>query len=522
MSIAWENNTTIQTLEFSPDPNINQKIKLVVAGLQKGVQKLFLEFPTEHDKEQAADFILASIKQENITPSTRRTYVVALAYLSRHFSNKKSFDDITSADLTNYINSYQKERDKDLDQSWISTQRTLGLPLLKFFKWKEYRHLTPQERKQLPKDKLPAVLQGFVLQTKKGSKTPIKQKDIWDDKDTAIFLKYCTDNPRHRFYHALAYQTSARPSELLQLKIGDIEIQTDENGKLCALIDVGRYGKKKQSRIVGIAEFAIQYLQPYLSSQHPDPTNRKAYLFVSREYGAALRNIPLSSDALRQDYKAFRDRKILKLLKRPDIPEEDKKHLQFMKETKKWFPYIVRHSSLSKLAPNVSEYRLREHAGWSKRSDMVEIYTHTLTGDSAEDILMLYGVNLRGGNKKRNERLQQEMVGPHCPFCHSINVPGTQLCTSCHRPISTVSYDTITREAENTKKEIQAIKDEFGSFKENLAKISNLWETMGRLLEERREMETSVGIESSSSSSSSSSIGDFLQHVKELRKELHS
>lgn len=99
----------------------------------------------------------------------------------------------------------------------------------------------------------------------------------------SIFLKYCTDNPRHRFYHALAYQTSARPSELLQLKIGDIEVLTDENGKLCALVDVGRYGKKKQSRIVGITEFAIQYLQPYLSSkQHPDPTNRKACLFVSR------------------------------------------------------------------------------------------------------------------------------------------------------------------------------------------------------------------------------------------------
>jgi hypothetical protein len=318
----------------------------------------------------------------------------------------------------------------------------------------------------------------------------------------------------------LAYQTSARPSELLQLKIGDIEIQTDEKGKLCALIDVGRYGKKKQSRIVGIEEFAIQYLQPYLSSQqHPDPTNRKAYLFVNIEHGAALRNIRLSGDALRQDYKAFRDRKIPKLLKRLDISEEDKKHLQFMKETKKWFPYVVRHSSLSKLAPNVSEYRLREHAGWSKRSNMVEIYTHTLTGDSAEDILMLYGVNLKGGKKKRNERLQQEMVGPHCPFCHSINVPGTQLCTSCHRLMSTVSYDTITREAENTKKEIQAIKEEFGSVKENLVTVANLCEKLGQVLNERRKMEASVGIESSSSSSS---IGDFLQHVGELRKELHS
>lgn len=87
--------------------------------------------------------------------------------------------------------------------------------------------------------------------------SPVKQKDIWDDKDIAVFLKYCTDNPRLRLYHALAYETSARPSELLQLKIGYIadNIQTDDNGKLCALVDVGRYGKKRKSRIVGITDF---------------------------------------------------------------------------------------------------------------------------------------------------------------------------------------------------------------------------------------------------------------------------
>jgi hypothetical protein len=183
-------------------------------------------------------------------------------------------------------------------------------------------------------------------------------------------------------------------------------------------------------------------------------------LFVSREHGAALRNIAISADALRKEYKAFQNIKIPKLLKRADISEEDKKHLQYMKETKKWFPYIVRHSSLSKLAPNLSEYRrLREHAGWSKRSDMVEIYTHTLTGDSAEDILVLYGVNLKGGKKKRNEQLQQEMVGPHCPFCHMTNIPESQFCSSCHRPIALVSYDKIAKETEQVKQEQKEMKE---------------------------------------------------------------
>lgn len=92
------------------------------------------------------------------------------------------------------------------------------------------------------------MLRGLILQTKKGSKSPVSAKDIWDDMDVAVFLRNCTDNPRLCLYHALAYETSARPGELLQLKIGDIidNIQTDENGKLCALIDVGRYGKKKK------------------------------------------------------------------------------------------------------------------------------------------------------------------------------------------------------------------------------------------------------------------------------------
>ena len=148
MSIAWneEESKEVETLEFSSNPTINHKIKLVVAGLQKGVQKLFLEFATDHDREQVADFILMSIKQENIAPSTRRIFVIALAYLSRYVGNKKSFDDMTREDLANYIDSFQKESDKDPDQSWISTQRTLGLPLLKFFKWLAYPKLTPKER----------------------------------------------------------------------------------------------------------------------------------------------------------------------------------------------------------------------------------------------------------------------------------------------------------------------------------------------------------------------------------------
>jgi integrase len=409
MSIAWENSedAAFETQQFSADPVINDKVKLALVGLhQPSVQNLFLDFLIDRDKELVADFIIDCVKRENIKTGTRRAYLVALARLyntnvTTHHVKGKSLEAITAKDLGSYLDSLQpeteEEESKDLYQSWINTQKAYGMPLFKFFKWLAYPEMTPKERKFLPHDKFPPVLKGVVIQTKKGSKSPIKAKDIWNDEDTAIFLKHCTENPRLRFYHALAIETSGRPGELLQLKIGDVNIDTDSDGKLYAVLDIGRHGKKRQSRIVGITEFAIQYYQQYLLQQHPDSINKNAFIFISREPSANYRNVPISPEALRVDYLAFRNKIIPKLLKRPDVSESDKKHLELIKEHRKWNPYTMRHSSITKLArhPNINDFNLRQHAGWSKRSDMVEVYTHELKGDSLEHVMMAMVLTLK-------------------------------------------------------------------------------------------------------------------------------
>jgi hypothetical protein len=117
MSITWEN--TPQTQEFSVVPIINQKVKTAGQGLKK------------------------------------RVYLIALTYLSRYLKNKKSFEAIIAQDLSAYINSLYKDQTQDPNQSWISTQRTMGLALLKFFKWLPYPDLTPQQRKRLPRELQP-------------------------------------------------------------------------------------------------------------------------------------------------------------------------------------------------------------------------------------------------------------------------------------------------------------------------------------------------------------------------------
>lgn len=134
------------------------------------------------------------------------------------------------------------------DQRWISTQKSLCMPIMKFYKWLAYPNLTPRERKQLGWYKLPPVIRNLVIQNKNSTKSPIKRENIWEDKDVHIFLNYCTENPRLQFYHAVAYESSARPGELLKLKIRDISPQPDEQGgKLCAVIEVGRMGRKSKA-----------------------------------------------------------------------------------------------------------------------------------------------------------------------------------------------------------------------------------------------------------------------------------
>jgi hypothetical protein len=171
MSISWENAVgKNETQQFTADPIVNSKIKTVVIGLPRSISNLFLEFPTDHNKELVANFLDSCIKQENISLNTKRIYLIALAYLAREV--KKPLELVTNSDLKTYLDSMQKSQVEDPDQSWISTQRTLGLPLLKFYTWLAYPDMTPQERKALPRDRYQKVLKNIVQHTKKGSKSP--------------------------------------------------------------------------------------------------------------------------------------------------------------------------------------------------------------------------------------------------------------------------------------------------------------------------------------------------------------
>lgn len=322
---------TNATLEFSSNPIINQKVKEATIGLQKYVYKRFVDFPTDNDKRLLADFILAAMREQSMNkPSTKKSAIIALSYLLKHFNYTKSFTEITSQDLISFLDTLSKVKEKDEfgkvvrvtdqfrdhsidpNQKWIRTSNTYASSISKFYRWVHRPDLSNKDRRKLKGDQLPEVLKGvtnmWVIKNEKY--TAVEPGDLWYPEDDVIFLKYCKHNPRLRFYHALAIETGARPIELLQLKIKDIKIEKGSRGELYSRLRVGRFGKMEESRPVPMHQ-SIKYYRAYLSTKHPEGANPNpdAYIFASTEHSALGKASTLiSENALYQDYKNYKKR----------------------------------------------------------------------------------------------------------------------------------------------------------------------------------------------------------------------
>src|SRR5215204_5688767 len=93
-------------------------------------------------------------------------------------------------------------------------------------------------------------------------------------------------------------------------------------------------------------------------------------------------------------------------------------------------PYLRRQSSLSEKARLVNEYTLRQHAGWTKNSDMIEIYTHELGGESSEDLLMAYGIDV----KKKNNAAATTTVNDKEEAVEALSSLQPKTCPHCSEP----------------------------------------------------------------------------------------
>lgn len=326
---------------------------------------------------------------------------------------RNSLRTFTRADVVTYLNQFRKEDSEDPTHRWIGTYNTNLIHVSKFFKWLYFPNIEPTKRSK------PELIQNFpkLRRLETSRYDPI---DMWDAEDNLIFLKYCP-NPRDRCYHAMEWDCSARPHELLNLRIRDIEFIDEEGGRYAKLVVNGKTGQRPLVLID-----SLPYVTQWISL-HPQGSNREAILLPNIRTGKAIQ-----VGAMFLNYKRYK--KYFTSLLSSEIPEEDKTKIRELLK-KPWNPYVHRHSALTEKSGLLnSDQKLRQYAGWSISSNMNRRYIHLRGGESMNDLLKAKGI-------VKDENQSINILEPKkCPYCKELNKPDAQFCFKCNLVMSFEAY----------------------------------------------------------------------------------
>jgi integrase len=409
---------------------------------RKGINSRLKALARKSSKSAATicDHILTEQTEHNIKASTAESKVKSLLWLSKYL-NDKPFEEMTKQDILSYLNSLRKSTSIDPQQKWIGSYNNRLRYYAKFFRWL-YNKEEPDYRKRIS----PPCIQG-LRQLPRQEKSSYKPSDLWDSREHATFLKYCP-SARDRCYHAMANDISARPHEILNLKIKDIIFKSTDEGIQYAEVLIR--GGKTKPRTLPIID-SLPYLKEWLQ-QHPSGGNRDSWLFVS----LADANIgkKLNRDSLLAKYQyQYKAIHFPRLLQDQTVAEPDKAIIRNML-TKPWNLYVFRHSALTEKSQILTESTLRDHAGWTMTSKMPTVYLHYFGTESAKKLLEAKGVI------QRNNMSVNLLKSKPCPNCSEPNKPDAQFCMKCKMVLSYNSYKDALEEKQRREEEVKSIREE--------------------------------------------------------------
>jgi integrase/recombinase XerD len=306
-----------------------------------------------------------------------------LSELSKVVGIEKKFIDMTRDDVLCYLDNCRKPENEDLLHKWIGSYNSKLVIIFRFFKWLHYPDIEdPKTRSELAAlERKPDCIMG-IKRLKRKEISCYKPSDIWSQEDDLLFLKWVT-NKRDRCYHTMARDLSARPHEILNLKIKDVVFKTAGNKQYAEVLVNGKTG----SRHIPLIQ-SIPYVKDWLST-HPSRNNSNSPLFV----GLARNSMgtQLNVSGLYGIYKDYKESFFPKLLEDTTIPHEDKEKIKGLL-SKPFNPYVRRHSALTEKSTKLKSSTLNQHAGWTTNSGMAQKYIHYFGNESSESLLEAYGI----------------------------------------------------------------------------------------------------------------------------------
>ena len=434
---------------------LGKKIESITKSCKPFIRTMLKDLSSKNPENAniICNYIIAEQIEFNIKDTTKIGKIKALVYLSRSCKDEKSFKELTKEDILDHLNTFRKVSDNN-NNRWIGTYNFRQMIFNKFLRWL----YNPDEPDPAKREK-PDCMKG-VRKLPRKEKSSYNSGNIWDQRENAIFLKYCPLK-RDKCFHAMAMDTSCRPHELLGLKIKDIEFNFTDDGKQYALVRI-KHGKTGP-RTVPLID-SLPWLKEWIQEGHPTGSNPDSWLFVStgNNHGSKL-----TYEGLVTRYEYFKKKYFPSLLlvnKESTIPDPDKSVIRNLL-TKPFNPYVLRHSSLTEKSTLLTESVLRSHAGWSADSSMPKVYIHL--SDESSRILL----EKKGLLSKKDKEISTINKSKICVNCQEPNRPDAQWCISCKMILSYASYkETLEKQQEKDndieelKRSVTFLSDKFNAF----------------------------------------------------------
>jgi uncharacterized protein YihD (DUF1040 family) len=446
---------------------IDRKITMATEGFATDrFCELVLKDRSRLSEENAltiCDYVIAMKREVNPRLSYKKNTIQFLSELSRAVGIEKKFIDMTRDDILCYLDKHRKSENKDPLHKWIGSYNTKFVVLLRFFKWLHYPNLEdPKRRSELSiLEKKPDCIMG-IKRLKRKEISCYKPSDLWSQEDDLLFLKWVT-NKRDRCYHTMARDLSARPHEILNLKIKDVVFKIAGNKQYAEVLVNGKTG----SRPIPLIQ-SIPYVKEWLSN-HPSRNNSNSPLFIGLAKNSMGKQLTVHS--IHGIYKDYKEKFFPKLLQDNTIPNEDKEKIKHLL-SKPFNPYIRRHSALTEKSTKLKSSTLNQHAGWAPNSGMAQKYIHYFGNESSESLLEAYGIITKNN-------VSIDTLNPRiCPNCSEGNTQDARFCSKCKMIMSFDGYQEVLQEQQNKDKDLQSVKERMAGIENVLVAIQPLLQNL--------------------------------------------
>jgi integrase/recombinase XerD len=455
--------------------DIDRKISLATEGFTTKFCESVLKDRNRLSKENALT-ISEYIISMKIEVNPRLTYVKnTIQFLSElaRTVRRKEFKEMSKQDLLFYLDSCRKSENEDRLHKWIGTYNVRRTTICRFFKWLHYSDIdNPKRRTELSNsERKPECIMG-IAQLRRKEISCYKPSDLWSQEDDLLFLKWVT-NKRDRCYHTMSRDLSARPHEILNLKIKDIVFKNVDRYQYAEVLVNGKTG----SRPIPLIQ-SIPYVKDWLS-HHPSRNNPNSPLFVGLgKNGMGRKQLTLTG--IYQIYKYYKQEFFPKLLADPTISNEDKEKINALL-AKPFNPYIRRHSALTEKSTKLKSNILNQHAGWTTNSNMSQKYIHYFGNESSESLLEAYGIVTK-------DSIPMNTLNPRtCPNCNEGNTQDARFCSKCKMIMSFEGYQEALESQKQKESEVQTLRKKYDAdialLKEAMSDMQQLLKNPTKLVE---------------------------------------